>query len=713
MKHKLQTMLKHNWRTLLLLLTLITTSQGMWGENVTVYVYGKNANAQAVNTWENPEKSFTIVKGAQTFSFTLNSNDNALYTKQGDHYIGISESSTKYYKHPALQYCLDISDGNIIYPSEDFNSVTKIQDNYTGSNCGLYILKYVLKNDVDQITFEFTGDKTKNLNTCNNCDDSNTPYGNCTNCSPRNFYRVVITTSSGGTSSAPVVRMGYMPQNEDNNDVTVSGYVASRGCNNGSTGSITGFTIYYSKTSFSTGSESGVYTKSISAPSGITPSESPARNSVYSMVIPAEDLADNGWRNGDPLYVRIKATNDADLTSDISDIQNITYTLCANMINEVYLLPAEGAVVTGSTLSLLPSVDNTEAVGVVYTWEKNDEEWGTGDSKSVTANANVKIKVTASESTCNSSASVTHNYTVCTPAITNLTISGCPAGDVGKGSSVTLTASTETGTPDSWAWYLDGVSTGDTDNSYTFTPSAAVDYTAKVVAEGCPDRKLDAVCVISAKSTFTVPSPAMAPTFNACKDHHQFIWSGESGMFNPAPERYDVCVGSEPGGATDAYGEFEMLGSKYMVWKPGNKAAGTYTYCFTAHRTGYISKSTTLTITYQKTASAQGINSITIDGTAYAGEPYPEVMPWTPAALATSIPAGSSEITSIKWTVSPTGPQISPTNSNATTAEFKGRAVDEKTLYTITATGLTSTCGEGGSSTTKIYVKPEAAERCD
>lgn len=33
MKHKLQTLLKHNWRTLLLLLTLITASQEVWGHN--------------------------------------------------------------------------------------------------------------------------------------------------------------------------------------------------------------------------------------------------------------------------------------------------------------------------------------------------------------------------------------------------------------------------------------------------------------------------------------------------------------------------------------------------------------------------------------------------------------------------------------------------------------------------------------------------------
>lgn len=665
MKIKQLTTLKHKLQWLLLLAALLGVSQGVLGATSTYYFMLYKGNTNTYTSLVNQGG----VTAENIFTWNLN------IDSYGNYYFAISTTS---------------SNANIIDDQDATNRIT----NNTG---GLNLLSSIERNNwsgkyMYRVAFSKLGDVTLTYN------------------KSANSY---TWAEAGGESSAPVIRMGYMPQNEDNNDVTVSGYVASRGCNNGSTGSITGFTIYYSKTSFSTGSESGVYTKSISAPSGITPSESPARNSVYSMVIPAEDLADNGWRNGNPLYVRIKATNDADLTSDISDIQNITYTLCANMINEVYLLPAEGAVVTGSTLSLLPSVDNTEAVGVVYTWEKNDVAWGTGDSKSVTANANVKIKVTASESTCNSSASVTHNYTVCTPAITNLTISGCPAGDVGKGSSVTLTASTETGTPSSWAWYLDGISTGGTDNSYTFTPSAAVDYTAKVVAEGCPDRKLDAVCVIRAKSTFTVPSPAMAPTFNACKDHHQFIWSGESGMFNPAPERYDVCVGSEPGGATDAYGEFEMLGSKYMVWKPGNKAAGTYTYCFTAHRTGYISKSTTLTITYQKTASAQGINSITIDGTAYAGEPYPEVMPWTPATLATSIPAGSSEITSIKWTVSPTGPQISPTNSNATTAEFKGRAVDEKTLYTITATGLTSTCGEGGSSTTKIYVKPEAAERCD
>ena len=37
MKQKLQTMLKHNWRTLLLLLTLITTSQGLWGGNNVIH----------------------------------------------------------------------------------------------------------------------------------------------------------------------------------------------------------------------------------------------------------------------------------------------------------------------------------------------------------------------------------------------------------------------------------------------------------------------------------------------------------------------------------------------------------------------------------------------------------------------------------------------------------------------------------------------------
>ncbi len=37
MKHKLQNLLKHNWRTLLLLLTLITTSQGLWGGNNVIH----------------------------------------------------------------------------------------------------------------------------------------------------------------------------------------------------------------------------------------------------------------------------------------------------------------------------------------------------------------------------------------------------------------------------------------------------------------------------------------------------------------------------------------------------------------------------------------------------------------------------------------------------------------------------------------------------
>lgn len=45
MKIKLQTMLKHNWRTLLLLLTLITTSQGIWGGNEDIYVFFKDVNS--------------------------------------------------------------------------------------------------------------------------------------------------------------------------------------------------------------------------------------------------------------------------------------------------------------------------------------------------------------------------------------------------------------------------------------------------------------------------------------------------------------------------------------------------------------------------------------------------------------------------------------------------------------------------------------------
>jgi hypothetical protein len=45
MKQNLQTTLKHNWRTLLLLLTLITTSQGIWGGNEDIYVFFKDVNS--------------------------------------------------------------------------------------------------------------------------------------------------------------------------------------------------------------------------------------------------------------------------------------------------------------------------------------------------------------------------------------------------------------------------------------------------------------------------------------------------------------------------------------------------------------------------------------------------------------------------------------------------------------------------------------------
>ena len=55
MKHKLQTLLKHNWRTLLLLLTLITTSQGVLAETQSLFsirvYYNKSEHFYNVSRW--------------------------------------------------------------------------------------------------------------------------------------------------------------------------------------------------------------------------------------------------------------------------------------------------------------------------------------------------------------------------------------------------------------------------------------------------------------------------------------------------------------------------------------------------------------------------------------------------------------------------------------------------------------------------------------
>lgn len=60
MKHKLQNLLKHNWRTLLLLCTLITTSQAAWADyfpNSTIYVSSSSNSTYKIHLWRSTDTS--------------------------------------------------------------------------------------------------------------------------------------------------------------------------------------------------------------------------------------------------------------------------------------------------------------------------------------------------------------------------------------------------------------------------------------------------------------------------------------------------------------------------------------------------------------------------------------------------------------------------------------------------------------------------------
>lgn len=85
MKHKLQTLLKHNWRTLLLLLTLITTSQGAWAWFTSSYDAYFDASVVA-SKWSLDSKHLYVkicygnnTGNCNTYEMTKVTNSNYLY----------------------------------------------------------------------------------------------------------------------------------------------------------------------------------------------------------------------------------------------------------------------------------------------------------------------------------------------------------------------------------------------------------------------------------------------------------------------------------------------------------------------------------------------------------------------------------------------------------------------------------------------------------
>lgn len=499
------------------------------------------------------------------------------------------------------------------------------------------------------------------------------------------FYASAVAVAA----KVPVVRIGKKIKEESNYDVTVSGYIAENvGCTN-----ITKFTIYYANNpTFTNEGDNKASYKDHS----ITPSAS--ANILYDdLTITASELR-RVVTNGETLYVKITATNGVG-ASDYSDIVSLTYSQCANYVSAVSISPSSRKFVQGETYEITAVIDNPDAEDVVYTWG-DDAAGKSGQVIELTMNSAKSVSVTVTESTCSSNVtSETVEYTVCTGELTDVSLN-CPVGKQDAGTPISLTA-TPTGTADSYVWYVDGVLVpAATTASYNFTPSTGKKYSVRVVATGCPDRSVDAVCVIDALANFSTIEDQDFHDWTACSGAHEFTWSG---MFVPTPDKYEV-LNTTGGGSAVVTSDFEVVGNK-MVWKPKETVSGSYTFEFTASKEGFNSATATLSIDYSRTDTEQTIDAISqspnvsVTGTT----------PWTKIELTSGIPGESDEVVKITWSVSPEDGIIVVTDDSGE-AYFKGP--DLNRYYTITAIGLTSDCGTTAPQTTNINVQ-RTSEDCD
>lgn len=198
---------------------------------------------------------------------------------------------------------------------------------------------------------------------------------------------------------------------------------------------------------------------------------------------------------------------------------------------------------------------------------------------------------------------------------------------------------------------------------------------------------------------------------DACDGNHEFTWSD---MFTPAPAYEDCSVVDASG--KNVKDQFTLTSDGKMVWnviesseddKITIKENGTYVFTFTGKKKGYTPADATFTVTLTTTSTTDEISGICVDpGTSPVTE-YGDLTPWQSATLTASETSG--EIAKIGWTVSPISDNYILTPTEGTSVMFKGKSAGD---FTVTARGLTSTCGSSAYKTLKLTVNNDS-EPCD
>lgn len=193
---------------------------------------------------------------------------------------------------------------------------------------------------------------------------------------------------------------------------------------------------------------------------------------------------------------------------------------------------------------------------------------------------------------------------------------------------------------------------------------------------------------------------------DACDGSHEFTWED---MFVPTPTSYTV-IDNETG--ESAFSEFTLTADGQMVWNVVKsieggvvniKDNGTYTYTFTGKRTGYTPASATFTVTLNSTGTKDEITTgITFNSEGVKTEDG-SLTPWETATLGAT--ESSGDIEKIGWTVSPVSDSYILTPTEGTSVKFKAKRDGE---YTVTARGLTSTCGSSPAKQIKLTVSKDS-----
>lgn len=730
-------MIKKNIQFLILTAAMLLAGGSAWA--TTYYLYGGNSNT--VSSWSTTP--LCTSESLSSFSITASG-----MLSSGDHYFGVSTNSSGYSqggtsKQILVEYRISMSGTHI--------SAATGQTVTASSNCVYGLGKYTLSGTATGLTIGLTQNGTYNT-----CGTSFPKYGfsitessssftistsgsNCTfdptsrsiasgssntfTVTPASGYKLVsasvtnatcsptdlgnataattitvsnptaagtltVVTAPATSTSVPTVRIGSKIEEEADYDVHLGGYVAATGCSD-----ITKFTIYYSKSTIASKSGSGVFKKDISA-------SSPAVGSNTTLTLPSSDISSHSWGN-ENMYVRITATNGVG-ESELSDEVVLAYTLCDGVITELNIVPASTSVEINKAQTFSYTA-NAGAVVNSVKWYKNSTQVGTSSTYTFTPTTtdDFTIGLKAYNITCNPTGidAETQTYTVCSP-ITGVTITDCPASNVAVGTPITLHATiTGAASADNWEWRVnDGaqeVTASGTNASITFTPREAKAYVSELIVTDCLGVEHSTECSFNAANTFTANN-LTGKSFTACKNNHQFKWSD---MFTPEPDSWSVVV---TGSSTNAKSQFNLDDNGYMVWDAIGKASGSYSFTFTATKAGYKTETAVLEFTYTANAPTATLSNITITSGSSPTYPYVKI------GLSCSIASGSAN--DIGWSVNNGGLVV---HTGKGTAYFKGMSVKTATTYTVTAVGLSETCGATAGKTIDIVVNPEPAESCD